>query len=586
MRVRTFHTLLILACAAGAAAAQTVWRVDADALGQNDGSSWADAFTDLQDALGVAAPGDEVWVAAGVYTPSATDATASFVMRSGVGLYGGFAGHEASRDQRDWASNETVLSGDIGQDDVVGSGSFWYGNWARNTANCGHVLVASGTDGTAVLDGFTVADGATGPNGTPAGDPLMYGSGIYIIGGSPTVRNCRFEHNLAAFAPGGAVYCLDGSPSFIDCEIIENYVHLGYGGGIFATGASNPTITGCVFRYNQAVSGSTDTMGAGVCLWTTLPNEVTGCVFDGNVARPFYGVGTDIPYGGGLASFSSTLSVRDCVFAGNQAAIGAGLLVWRDAEVVNCLFVGNKAVPRARDPYPEAGGIGAGALLYTFNGHTMKLVNCTIVNNSGKKHVGLDAEGTGSMTIENSIVWGNEGSSGDVDGYWREELGGSFDASYSCIRYIFGPPEPGEDPIDIENLPGCIDANPLVVGQGDGRLTGGSPCIDAGDNGAVPSGVVQDLDGLARFVDDPGTSDTGIPGNGHAEVVDIGAYELQFDDPCPGDFNGDGSVNTLDVLAFLNAWSAGDPSGDFNRDGTINTLDVLAFLNAWSAGCR
>jgi len=54
---------------------------------------------------------------------------------------------------------------------------------------------------------------------------------------------------------------------------------------------------------------------------------------------------------------------------------------------------------------------------------------------------------------------------------------------------------------------------------------------------------------------------------------------------CPGDFNNDGQVNTLDVLAFLNAWSAGDPSADFNADGTVNTLDVLAFLNAWSAGC-
>lgn len=54
---------------------------------------------------------------------------------------------------------------------------------------------------------------------------------------------------------------------------------------------------------------------------------------------------------------------------------------------------------------------------------------------------------------------------------------------------------------------------------------------------------------------------------------------------CAGDFNGDLDVNTLDVLAFLNAWSAGDPRGDFNGDGSINTLDVLAFLNAWSAGC-
>ncbi len=54
---------------------------------------------------------------------------------------------------------------------------------------------------------------------------------------------------------------------------------------------------------------------------------------------------------------------------------------------------------------------------------------------------------------------------------------------------------------------------------------------------------------------------------------------------CGADFNADGSVNTLDVLAFLNAWSAGDSTADFNHDGAINTLDVLAFLNAWSAGC-
>ena len=56
-------------------------------------------------------------------------------------------------------------------------------------------------------------------------------------------------------------------------------------------------------------------------------------------------------------------------------------------------------------------------------------------------------------------------------------------------------------------------------------------------------------------------------------------------DDCVADFNNDGSVNTVDVLAFLNAWSAGDSSADINGDGTVNTQDVLAFLNLWSAGC-
>lgn len=65
----------------------------------------------------------------------------------------------------------------------------------------------------------------------------------------------------------------------------------------------------------------------------------------------------------------------------------------------------------------------------------------------------------------------------------------------------------------------------------------------------------------------------------------IGAVLLSPLTSCRADFNGDGSINTLDVLAFLNAWSAGDPTADFNDDGTVNTLDVLAFLNSWSAGC-
>ena len=62
-------------------------------------------------------------------------------------------------------------------------------------------------------------------------------------------------------------------------------------------------------------------------------------------------------------------------------------------------------------------------------------------------------------------------------------------------------------------------------------------------------------------------------------------YEFVRIGPCPPDFNHDCYVNTLDVLAFLNAWTIQDPAADFNGDGTVNTLDVLAFLNAWNAGC-
>ena len=72
---------------------------------------------------------------------------------------------------------------------------------------------------------------------------------------------------------------------------------------------------------------------------------------------------------------------------------------------------------------------------------------------------------------------------------------------------------------------------------------------------------------------------------GIGEDVTDADFTINGTGDCIADFNGDGTVNTLDVLSFLNAWSAGDGRADVNDDGTVNTLDVLAFLNAWSGGC-
>ncbi len=91
------------------------------------------------------------------------------------------------------------------------------------------------------------------------------------------------------------------------------------------------------------------------------------------------------------------------------------------------------------------------------------------------------------------------------------------------------------------------------------------PCIPEDD---YYIGVIVTVTGDADTSDNIGVDRTPI------------GYEF-----CAGDFNSDCTVNTVDVLAFLNAWSAGDMSADCNGDGVINTLDVICFLNAWTSGC-
>src|SRR5262249_14970416 len=88
--------------------------VKASATGANDGSNWTNAYTSLQSALSVASNGAEIWVATGTYLPtSGTDRSASFTLKSGVAVYGGFAGTETLLSQRNWATNVAILSGDI-----------------------------------------------------------------------------------------------------------------------------------------------------------------------------------------------------------------------------------------------------------------------------------------------------------------------------------------------------------------------------------------------------------------------------------------------------------------------------------------
>src|SRR6056297_194187 len=149
---------------AAQAHAQTIIYVNQSATGSNDGTSWTDAYTDLQDALTTASAGDEVWVAAGTYKPASTlDREKTFVIAQKFNLYGGFDGTETNRDERDWRANETILSGDIG---VVGD----------STDNSYHVMYI--TYGGVTVSGFTITEGNAIGASNEMGGGMLNTSGL------------------------------------------------------------------------------------------------------------------------------------------------------------------------------------------------------------------------------------------------------------------------------------------------------------------------------------------------------------------------------------------------------------------------
>lgn len=571
---------LVCVTAGRNAAAEAVHYVNDDAVGANNGTTWVDAYTDLQSALASAKSGDEIWVAEGTYTPAPPgDAVTSFELREGVTLYGGFAGNEFSPTQRDWNAHPTILSGDVGRDDVYGSPT-WYIGWNITTPNSGHVVVGSGVGPSAILDGFTIAAGHTGPAGTPAGDPLMYGSGLYIVAGSPSVRNCTFLRNVAAFAAGGAIYSQDASPSITNCRFVQNWVHLGNGAGIAIVGSDAPSvISDCVFIENRAIADSGNTgQGSGLSInFITAPLAVAveRCTFAYNVAQTFYPAGgIEIARGGGISNFGATLTVRDCVFHHNSANAGAGIQTWDPATIINCLFHDNTVYSHDFGAGSD-GGYGAAICIYSFQPDTATVLNCTIAKNTGGEGVGMQSLANADFVVRNTIIWGNTATGQDVAPL-DAQIKGNYSAEYSCIQDLLTP-IPGEDPPDPKNFPGCIVVDPQFVNIAtrDLHLSGASPCIDAGRNSDVLSGVVADLEGWARFFDEPGIVDTGV---GTPPLVDMGASEfvplVVGDVDCDGDLDLDDLAALADVLLGQDVNSCHLRAADMNADDAADSLDI------------
>ncbi|UCH98048.1 MAG: hypothetical protein JSV88_14670, partial [Candidatus Aminicenantes bacterium] len=342
--------------------------------------------------------------------------SATFILTEGVKLYGGFSGSETpgtfNLNYRDFKSNETILSGDIGKANHISDNSY-------------HVVSCSRQEDETFLDGFTITGGDA--NGT-------------------------------------------------------NYEHKN-GGGIIIDSAWL-TVTNCTFAANRAAYG-----GGGIAIDGNLPRvKLMDCKFYGNSAGQS---------GGGVyncADNSENVTMVNCLFSGNSANSGAGFFNWEgDWTLINCTFSMNVG----KDDYCGAG----------------------IYNVSG------------NLTICNSILWGNINL--NVPGECAQLFSGgpgTFSIHYSCVQgwtgVLGGEGNQGSrgntplfvDADGLDDIPGTLDDNL--------RLLPGSCCIDAGNNECVLKNMTGDFDGNPRFIDDPGTPDSG---KGIAPIIDMGVYE--YPDP-------------------------------------------------------
>jgi predicted outer membrane repeat protein len=347
---------------------------------------------ELRYALSIAGPGDELWVAEGWYLPTGgTDRSATFELKNGVAIYGGFVGIETRRDQRDSANHESQLSGNVG-------GLF------DNTDNSYHVVTADGVDGTAILDGVTIQDGYA--DGSAPDDR---GAGMINSGGSPTLQDVKFYMN-SAVQGGGMFTSGEASPS-LNTVTFENNSATDEGGGMYIDSNSSASLANVTFNGNSTTA--TDGSGGGIYLANTGTLTVLNSTFTGN----------DAFNGGGIFDFAGTLTVTNTTFSSNSASVeGGGIYDFAgDLSVTDSTFSQNSAVEHGGgmsldyanvslayvtfdNNSTNAGESGCGAIHDADS--TMTISNSTFSNNHGD-YAGAICNSNGTMTVTNSTFSGN-----------------------------------------------------------------------------------------------------------------------------------------------------------------------------------
>lgn len=381
--------------------AQSTIYVSATATGNNSGTSWTNAFTNLHDGLNAAQPGDSVWVAQGIYFPTTgTDRTIHFTHKSGTKVFGGFAGTEQSILERQWTTNPTILSGDIGVKEDSLDNSY-----------C--VLFMPYPEVGTILDGFIIEKGLANQNN--GGLPGLTGAGLGILSDAgnsfPIIRNCSFRKNTAL--GGGAVNIstlgLQNpgviAPQFIDCVFENNTA--GLGGGISIVGNSDTAIhhqkefVRCKFYNNRNPNES----GGAVYFYGDNFDklEFEQCEFIGNTTKRL-GAGIFIV---AINDAGGDVEVKNCIFENNTAQLGAGIYIkdegskFKNIRIDSCVFEQNKCV--ADGPTVPVYGSALIAELLEDEGD-INISNSRFLNNSGYFAVGAYTLISGSVKFSGNIL--------------------------------------------------------------------------------------------------------------------------------------------------------------------------------------
>jgi hypothetical protein len=299
--------------------------------------------------------------------------------------------------------------------------------------------------------------------------------------------------------------------------------------------------------------------------------ETETSVVEGFTIARFYGFA-----GGGMLIEQNSPTVVNCVSRENGATWGGAVDGFEGAPTfIHCRFLGNEA----SSSYSSAGGAICSV-------EDMTVVNCLFAGNGGYNVVYT----SGTVVVTSCVVWGNSYDPHDAPIY------GEAIVTHTCIEGGWG----GDGNIDADPLfvdPDGPDDDPDTWEDNDYRVSAGSPCIDAADNGAVPADTLDldgdgdtdepipfDLGGNPRFVDDPDAADTGLshPDFPDLPIVDMGAYEFQA---CAGDLDGDGDTDQSDLGILLADWGCqSDCTGDLDGDDDTDQSDLGILLSDWACG--